>query len=48
MHLMAAVPWPPEEYVPPDEEEERGSLEELIAVLRQTVAILDEGESEGE
>ena len=31
-----------------DEEEERGSLEELIAALRQTVAILDEGESEGE
>ena len=31
-----------------DEQEERGSLEELIAALRQTVAILDEGESEGE
>ena len=31
-----------------DEQEERGSLEELIAALRQTVAILDEGEGEGE
>ena len=30
------------------EEEDHGSLKDLIAALRQTVAMLDEGESEGE